>query len=302
MEHNILTLDYWQDQVKYVGKLFPAGMIGCQTLNIPEEVVSTLQPWGTQLQSVFLAMQMGHVDIGQLRDAKVNIRNILELLQSYPPFSWTDVDDFEKRCFEFFTEEVVENVTAFVEAQHRLGPAASLNPAYRQSMTCLTIIQVFSQLPSCLSMYQTAMLPFAEILNRGGRTPEDYAEAFAEHFPKEAEISKENPAWMALSNISVQYRTAEIPGRDCLQMVKQMHYMSFYGMFRSDLFEGLSVGHAPKLCPICGRWFLTLDARHTKYCGGLAPNDSKHRTCRQIGNLQGRHQKKMESFKFFPDH
>ena len=182
----------------------------------------------------------------------------------------------------------MQNVTAFVEAQHRLGPAASLNPAYRQGMTCLTIVQVFSQLPSCLSMYQTAMLPFAEILNRGGRTPEDYAEAFAEHFPKEAEISKENPAWMALSNISVEYRTAEIPGRDCLQMVKQMHYMSFYGMFRSDLFEGLSAGHAPRRCPICGRWFLTTDARRTKYCGGLAPGDPKGRTCRQIGNLRGR--------------
>ena len=99
MEHNILTLDYWKDHVKYVGKLFPSGIIGCQTLNIPEEVVSTLQPCGTQLQSVFLAMQMGHVTIGQLRDAKENIRHILELLRSYPPFSWTDVDDFEKKCF-----------------------------------------------------------------------------------------------------------------------------------------------------------------------------------------------------------
>ncbi|MFR5901832.1 MAG: DUF6076 domain-containing protein [Neglectibacter timonensis] len=72
-----------------------------------------------------------------------------------------------------------------------------------------------------------------------------------------------------------------------------MHYVSFVGMFRSDLFEGLCVGHAPKKCPICGRWFLTTNARHTKYCGNLAPGDKLHRTCRQIGNLQGRSQREL---------
>ena len=72
-----------------------------------------------------------------------------------------------------------------------------------------------------------------------------------------------------------------------------MHYVSFVGMFRSDLFEGLCVGHAPKKCPICGRWFLTIDARHTKYCGGLAPEDQRRRTFRQIGNLRGREQREL---------
>ena len=49
-------------------------------------------------------------------------------------------------------------------------------------------------------------------------------------------------------------------------------------------------GHAPKKCKICGKWFLTTNARHTKYCGGYAPGDKLHRTCRQIGNLKGREQ------------
>ena len=64
-------------------------------------------------------------------------------------------------------------------------------------------------------------------------------------------------------------------------------------MFRYDLFEGLCVGHAPRKCPICGRWFLTTDARQTKYCGGLAPGDKLDRTCRQIGNLKGREQREL---------
>ena len=65
------------------------------------------------------------------------------------------------------------------------------------------------------------------------------------------------------------------------------------GLLRSDLFDGLCVGHAPKRCRICGKWFLTVNARHTKYCGGIAPGDKRGRTCRQIGNLKGRENREL---------
>ena len=80
-----------------------------------------------------------------------------------------------------------------------------------------------------------------------------------------------------MTNITAQYVSTVMPGQDTPQLVKRMHYMSYVGLFRSDLFEGLCVGHAPRKCPICGRWFLTTDARQTKYCGGLAPNDKNGR-------------------------
>ena len=64
-------------------------------------------------------------------------------------------------------------------------------------------------------------------------------------------------------------------------------------MFRSDLYEGLCVGHAPRKCAVCGKWFLTTDARYAKYCDGLAPGDKRGRTCRQVGNLRGREQREL---------
>ncbi len=42
-------------------------------------------------------------------------------------------------------------------------------------------------------------------------------------------------------------------------------------------------------CRICGKSFLTTNARHTKYCGGYAPGDKLHRTG-EIGDLKGREQ------------
>lgn len=99
--------------------------------------------------------------------------------------------------------------------------------------------------------------------------------------------------WMQLTNTTMQYVSSVMPEKGIPQLVKRMHYVSFVGMFRSDLFEGLCVGHAPRKCPICGKWFLTTDARLTKYCGGLAPGDKLGRTCRQIGNLKGREQREL---------
>ena len=118
------------------------------------------------------------------------------------------------------------------------------------------------------------------------------AKMFGDYFPPEFSITEGN-AWMSTLNNSVQYISVIRPGEKVAKLVKRMHYVSFVGMFRSDLFEGLCVGHAPKKCKICGKWFLTTNARHTKYCGGYAPGDKLHRTCRQIGNLKGREQREL---------
>ena len=98
---------------------------------------------------------------------------------------------------------------------------------------------------------------------------------------------------MSMMNTTVQYVSVQREDKPTPLLVKRMHYVSFVGLLRSDLFEGLCVGHAPKRCRICGKWFLTVNARHTKYCGGRAPGDKRGRTCRQLGNLKGRENREL---------
>lgn len=100
---------------------------------------------------------------------------------------------------------------------------------------------------------------------------------------------------MAISNTPMQYVSDIIPAKEISQLVKRMHSVSFVGMFRSDLFEGLCVGHALRKYPICGKRFLPTNARQAKYCGDLAPRNKLGRTCRQIGNLKGRGQRELAS-------
>ena len=189
----------------------------------------------------------------------------------------------------------MEDAKAYLQLTQQEQLICALTGQHSKATILVRIAQVLGHLSYSLGQYKEALTKFAERLNEPGydRTPDGYAAMFGQFFKGEPTLSLDNPAWMTLTNASVQYVAAIRPGKTEPQLVKRMHYVSFVGMFRSDLFEGLCVGHAPKKCPICGRWFLTIDARHTKYCGGLAPGDQRGRTCRQIGNLRGREQREL---------
>ena len=42
-ESNVLTLDFWEEDVIYEGKIFPAGTLACDALNIPDDVISQME-------------------------------------------------------------------------------------------------------------------------------------------------------------------------------------------------------------------------------------------------------------------
>jgi hypothetical protein len=92
---------------------------------------------------------------------------------------------------------------------------------------------------------------------------------------------------MSISNVSVEY----LPGEKGLS--RRMHYASFPSMFRSNLYEALAVGNAPKRCPICRKFFLTTNARRQKYCTGFAPEEYGGATCSAAGNRQGREHREL---------
>ena len=181
---------------------------------------------------------------------------------------------------------------AYVQLAAMNLPAAMTNQL-KSGLGLTKVIAICAQLPDSLVMFKEGLLPLAKALHESDRALEDYAAVFGEYFSEFPEFSLSEPSWMSLINVSMQYLSTILPGKDAPQLVKRMHFVSFVGTLRHDLLEGLSVGHAPRKCPICGRWFLTTDARHTKYCGGFAPGDPKGRTCRQLGNLQGREKREL---------
>ena len=294
MNQELMTLDFWQDTVIYEGKTFPVGTLACDALNVSAD---TLAQMNEQCQKINLLLGMLNAgqDVSALfpmaRDAALAM---LGILSKTPPFSYMNISQHRERIEKVFT---ADNTLKYVEFAIKAA-TNSLQfeevPKYADAMMLQRYTAVFGHLAYSLGEYQTAMLDFAAKSdgNEADRTAEGFAKMFGSYFPPEFSITEGN-AWMSVANYSVQYVATIRPGEDMAKLVKRMHYVSFVGMFRSDLFEGLCVGHAPKKCKICGKWFLTTNARHTKYCGGYAPGDKLHRTCRQIGNLKGREQREL---------
>jgi len=293
LNQNLLTLDFWQDKVTYAGHTLPSGSIGCAALNITDEQVAQLTMLAMPLNSIVALLKEGEPTSEDISAFKENVLSITQILRTVEPFSLFDYPADGHDIHHIFTKEYTDNAVTYIKAAQEIGAAATLDVQYSRGVGLIKLISELSQLGITLLNYKQSMTAFAHSLHDSKRTQDGYAAAFAEHFTNTDKLSLNDPSWMALSNTTMQYVSAVMPEKEMPQLVKRMHYVSFVGMFRSDLFEGLCVGHAPRKCPICGKWFLTTDARQTKYCGGLAPGDKLGRTCRQIGNLKGREQREL---------
>ena len=294
MNQELMTLDFWQDTVIYEGKTLPVGALACDALNVPADTIAKMNEQCEKINLLLGILNAGQDASALCPIAKEAALTMLDILSQTPPFSYMNISKHRERIEKVFT---VDNALKYVEFAIKAA-TNSLQFEEIQNFTDAMMLQrytaVFGHLAYSLGEYQTAMLDFAEKTdgNEADRTAEGFAKMFGSYFPPEFSITEGN-AWMSTLNNSVQYVSVIRPGEKVAKLVKRMHYVSFVGMFRSDLFEGLCVGHAPKKCKICGKWFLTTNARHTKYCGGYAPGDNLHRTCRQIGNLKGREQREL---------
>lgn len=293
LNQNLLTLDFWKDEVTYAGHTLPTGSIGCAAMNISDEQIGQLIQLALPLAAVVELIKDGIPTAEHLTAAKKSVLQITQMLRTIYPFSLFDFPADGHDIQKIFSAEYTENAIAYIKAAQEIGIAAALDEQYKKGVGIVKLISELAQLGGTLMIYKQGMIEFAHKLHDSKRTPEGYAETFAKHFSDTPTLSLDNPRWMQLTNTTMQYVSAVMPEKGIPQLVKRMHYVSFVGMFRSDLFEGLCVGHAPRKCPICDKWFLTTDARQTKYCGGLAPGDKLGRTCRQIGAKQGREQREL---------
>ena len=294
MNQELMTLDFWQDTVIYEGKTFPVGTLACDALNVPADAIAKMNEQCEKINLLLGMLNAGEDASALFPMAREAALAMLDILSKTPPFSYMDIPKHREQIEKVFTADNALKYMEFAIKATTNSLQLEEVPRYADAMMLQRYTAVFGHLAYSLGEYQKAMLDFAEKSdgNEADRTAEGFARMFGNYFPPEFSITEGN-AWMSILNNSVQYVSAIRPSEDVAKLVKRMHYVSFVGMFRSDLFEGLCVGHAPKKCKICGKWFLTTNARHTKYCGGYAPGDKLHRTCRQIGNLKGREQREL---------
>lgn len=289
-ESAMLTLIFADDTVQYRDRIMPTGSVACQAMNIPKEALEESLPYCQRIAAVNAMLRTGVTDKSAMGSARLAAHGLLKLMARHEPFTFFANPELDQRLDQVFTVEAFKKIRAFnsavqngqmdEEAEKKFGPTKDL----------LGLAPSLANYYDAITMLQEHIAPFADRLDGqdSPRTKEAYLSQFSQSFPEDFVMGNGSDSWMSMANVTVQYAAGVNEKNGQMQMKKHMHFLTFGGMLRADFFEGISIGHAPKRCAICGRWFLTIDARHTKYCSEICPDDPKGRKCRVIGNMQGR--------------
>ena len=268
-----LTVAYKEKQEAYGTCCDSAdtGNIALDVLNIPDAVLEDLleltEPMMDLVDYLNKHRNPDNKTLGRMMTASKNIFRVVDLLREVPPFAGQDFSWLDENLPKVFAPEKVRK--AYTERKKEQGEL------FIQAM-CLV-----AQLGFGIRDFRKALIPLVESLADEDitRNPKGFSQKFDSFFGKDEERKDQ---WMAFSNVSVEYVPEE------KGIVRRMHYASFPSMFRSNLYEALAVGNAPKRCPICKKFFLTTNARRQKYCSGYAPEEYDGLTCTKVGNMMGR--------------
>ena len=283
IDHNLLTLDYWQDSVTYEGKTVPGGTIGCEALNIPDTLREKLAQASIPLQKIVAAIKENNLTAELLRPAKGSVLHMIQHAKDTPPFSRADAAYYNGRVEHIFSEEGIQNTLAYVQAAAVVGLLATFNEQFRQGVGITKIITLAEELPATIRNYKSGMTAFADELHKGKRTPDGYAQVFGRIFSGQPKLSLDDKSWQGFFNTTIQYVSSVRSAQDAPQLMRRMHYMSFVSMFRSDLYEGLCVGHAPRKCAVCGNEGISNVALCLcKKCSSRASNQRIRKTAADI--------------------
>ena len=268
-----LTVAYKEKQENYGTNSQSAdtGGIALDILNMPdpvlEELLDLTEPMMNLVDYLNKHRNPDNKTLGRMMTASKNVFLVVDLLREVPPFAGQDFTWLDENLPKVFAPEKVTK--AYTERKKEQGEL------FIQAM-CLV-----AQLGFGIRDFRKALIPLVESLvgEDISRNPKGFSQKFDSFFSKDEERKDQ---WMAFSNVSVEYVPEE------KGIVRRMHYASFPSMFRSNLYEALAVGNAPRRCPICQKFFLTTNARRQKYCTGFAPEEYDGLTCTTVGNMLGR--------------
>lgn len=282
-----LTLDFRADKVVYNARALPTGTLACQALNIPRDRIAKILEHTPPLTAMVEGFRNRTCSIELLEPAKASIHGILSLMQDQPPFCYLDVDIVHETIDKLFLPEMFIGYPKLCQIDRTQVSELTYSGFLFLKENFENYVYMLGHLGYSLGIYLDGMTEFAETLDQlENRKPDGLARATSKRFPDIISFD-DDYTWMAGSNESCQYLAMKDDnGKPVIG--RRNHYQSVVGLLRADFFEGLSVGHAPKKCLNCGRWFLTLDGRHTKYCDGIDPHSEKGETCRSVGNRKRR--------------
>lgn len=285
------SVDFSGDQIYLAGRSYPKGSFANEVLNINEDDKMDLLLCIAPGFNARRELLDGKFDTDMFKQIDYSIRKIIDLLRNRMPFSLLDWELEQIRVDAALSEYVTGAVTAYFEAQEKGDPQDKVCEFLHKFF--MSVLDFYVCAPVDLSTFGTVIRGVGSFMqDLDIRDEHHFSEAVHTFFSypttmpllRAAQVSNTISGFTISPSIKQEYVVLSNPDHpNELKVGRRMHFERLMDLLVTDFFEGLQVGHAPKKCAVCGRYFLTTNARPRKYCDGLAPDDPRGRSCQQVG-------------------
>ena len=290
MENDLFSFfeaDYYNGNVYINGKRYAAGAFGMQLLqqfyvnDTAARISMLIHNWEVQRE-----LDLGFLQETEFMAAKEELFEILRNVGKVRPFDLFDIEKEKQRLTELFSIKNLERIQSFFQMRSKIeqkdpfvnGMGISV-PEYDATEydSCRQLIAAVSE---TLKFYESigdgmcdafyGLLRFIDRLEEAERFDEEHLLPIAREELSGEIVSK-------AQYVSITFRKKMIT-------VRRLRFSDYYSFILTDFYEGLHYGHYPRQCPVCGKYFLMLNARRQYYCSGKAPKkltDGKDLSCRK---------------------
>ncbi len=292
------TASYRDGRVYLGGKGRDAGYYAAQLLNEydKDEFAARLAVFRMENWNAVGQLRKGYINASTYMKAGDEIRYILTLLPKLQPFSELDIQGECSRIEELFTEEKVEQLCEYfrqraLTANMDFGYifAGHFPKGYDEDF-CEETEKLLQNILATLDFYDRVgddVADAAKKLRQFVKRTDEAERCDEEHLlPIAIDIFGSAPF-----DVTTEYVPLKKSGRSKTATVaRRLHFKSYYSFILTDFFEGLQNGHYPRQCRMCGKYFVMISARRTKYCDGWANElwRGKKITCRNLAAQQKR--------------
>lgn len=305
------TADFTEREVYVGGKTFPLGYMSVAVMNYGKEILEYLL-WSIAPAYHAWQMLMARKWDMELFDTAVTyLRETHETLARLEPFCYFDnavEADLLDAVFSGEMRNVLNDCYAIEERMESVAPddprlteneKEIVEKGFLLRKMMKHLFNSYVYLVHDIVNFGNAVLNFErmELRKAEDRTEAGFAQACERFFFRDEimlqlfllQIVPEMKGFDRSFYAHTEFILLPDPKKDgALMITKRYRFLRIMDFLVVDFFDGMHIGHAPRQCENCGRFFLTTDARHQKYCNGIDPNDPKGRPCRTVAARKGR--------------
>ncbi len=233
------------------------------------------------------SLRMNHEIKTELPKAAQAVIGTIDVLKQIEPFDRIDTAEIQ----QLFSEKTISAVGQFLDEMSDPECECEDSDSDEAIQNMVSAAELKQEMSRVLSFYSTLFDEVPQAYEKIRRTAERYSYCEKHDHTYLFALAYLEFWNEAFASQQALYGPTMLNGEISRFVYgKRLKFRSYTEFIVTDLFEGISVGHYPRLCRVCGEPFFITSAVNQKYCGGMSPFSTaggQSLSCRQYAKRVG---------------